>query len=231
MYREKSLLVLIICLLSIFFVQHTSYAHGNHDVIKMAKTALKNSESYLNRTVNNYKWQLDRIETLIGQWKSNKIDTQACIEAISTVRSSMKAARNDVEITYSMGGTLAVPEVKLSDGTMTGRTINVPLRGYINEYKTYLTVAAAHLPGETYDSLFPKVQQNAGRVDSHSFSIHGGAPNYNLWKIRVMQYDDTLITMHQVKEQKLKNKKMIWGAAAFIILIIGVAVFMRTKRQ
>lgn len=237
MYREKSLLVLIVCLLSIFFVQHTSYSHGDHDAINRAKIDVENSERYMDRAVKNYNGHRVYMETLISQWMSNKINKQKYIDSTSTVRSSMNATLNDVNTAYSIGGTLVIPETK-TDGTLTGETISVKVKGYINDYKTYLSAGAVHL-GETYESLFPKVQQNTGKVDSHSFLIVSTYRHWDFkplitglytWKTWGLPNNEPLIS-HQANRKRLKNTKMIWGVATFIILIIGVSVLMLITRR
>ena len=218
--RIKSLLILIVCVLSNFFVYHTVYAHPDEADIRRAETTLDNGIRYMGITVSNYGQLRGQMVTLIGEWNSNKnavknktnaaltkgsiaivsaaaaaisggtlapaaylaslaaydalqagtINSQKYVDAMGKVLSLMDAALIDVNTAYSMGGTLVLPATN-TDGTLTGGTMSVNVKGYVNNYKAYLSAGATHLPGETYESLYPKVQQNAGSVDSHTFLV------------------------------------------------------------
>ena len=106
---------------------------------------------------------------------------------MDTVLSNMDAALNDVNTAHSIGGTLVLPQIDANtfqvitnpDGTVA--TWNVEVDGYISDYRAYLTLGAAHLPGEDYVPLFAKVQQNAGQVGSHSFSV---VSTYKHWHVK-----------------------------------------------
>ena len=226
MYRKKSLLQLIVCLLLVFSVLNLSYAGGNHDDIDKAETALDNAIHIMGIAVGSYDYLRDAMETLNSEYNSKKkeiekgysaaftkacvaivagaaavysggplapavfvaylavfvaylavndafvagsIDDQEYMDAMGTVLSLMDVAQTDVNTAYSSGGNLQLPETN-SNGNYTGGTITVNVKGYINDYKAYLSAGAAHI-GEDYESLYHKVQRNAGRVDSHSFEV------------------------------------------------------------
>lgn len=220
MNRKKSLLQLIVCLLLVFSVLNLSYAGGDHDDIKRAKTDLDNAIHYMGIAVGSYDQLRSSMETLISEYNSKKKEiekgysaafTKACVaivagavavssggslapaafvaylavndafvagsinaeeymDAMGSVLSLMDAAQTDVNTAYRVGGNLELPATN-TNGYYTGGTMTVNVKGYINDYKAYLSAGAAHIPGETYETLYHKVQQNAGRVDSHSFLV------------------------------------------------------------
>ena len=124
---------------------------------------------------------------LQGAGTADAVDPQKLMDAMDTVLSNMDAALNDVNTAHSIGGTLVLPQIDANtfqvitnpDGTVA--TWNVEVDGYISDYRAYLTLGAAHLPGEDYVPLFAKVQQNAGQVGSHSFSV---VSTYKHWHVK-----------------------------------------------
>ena len=73
MFRSKSLLmILIVCMLSIFSVQHMSLAHPDETAIKKAKEALEKSEEAMDDAVDRWGTIRGDLETLIDAWNKNK---------------------------------------------------------------------------------------------------------------------------------------------------------------
>ncbi len=105
MFRSKSLLtILIVCMLSIFFLQHMSYAHGDHKVIDKAEGILEKSEKDMNRTVGRWGAIMGDFETLINEWNTN----QAAIKA------GHQAALSGTAVAIVSGAAAAVAAVASS---------------------------------------------------------------------------------------------------------------------
>ncbi len=104
MYRQKLLLslIVIVCLLSIFFVVPTSYAHPDHGDIQKAKQNLENSIKYMNRVVGNYDQIRGAMETLIGEYESNEAAIKKANDAALTKASIALVANENLQETASL---------------------------------------------------------------------------------------------------------------------------------
>jgi len=107
--------------------------------------------------------------------QAGSIDSSKYVEGMGKLLSLMDSALNDVNTAYSMGGDIVVPStdmdgnvLKNSDGTTI--TWNVNVKGYNNNYKSYMSAGASHL-NMSVDTLYTTVQKNAGSVDSHNFVV------------------------------------------------------------
>ena len=70
--RSKSLLILIVCVLSIFFVQQMSYAHQDHSAIEDAKDDVDTEAKYMGMVVGSYNQLYGTMETLISEFEDNE---------------------------------------------------------------------------------------------------------------------------------------------------------------
>ncbi|RKU36325.1 hypothetical protein C6496_13795 [Candidatus Poribacteria bacterium] len=71
MFRRFSLLTLIVCLLSLFLIQHVSYA-DIPDLVQQELTDLENTKELMNITEGNYSTLKSAMDTLISGYKFNK---------------------------------------------------------------------------------------------------------------------------------------------------------------
>lgn len=106
--RSKLLLILIVCVLSIFSVQQMSYAHGDHSAIKKAERNASNEARYMGIVVGSYNQLYGTMNTLINEWKANKKaikkGNQAALSGTAVAVVSGAAA---VTAAVASGGSLA----------------------------------------------------------------------------------------------------------------------------
>ncbi|RKU36323.1 hypothetical protein C6496_13785 [Candidatus Poribacteria bacterium] len=102
MFRRFSLLTLIVCLLSLFLIQHVSYADIPDSVLTEI-LALDNTKELMNITEGNYSTLKSAMDTLISGYKSNKA-----------------AVRNgtDVTVTVICGGIISAGVAIASGGSL-----------------------------------------------------------------------------------------------------------------